>query len=334
MDSFTQIVLGAAVANAVAGKKLKNRAIAYGAVLGTIPDLDVVVGWFLDPLTALEIHRGMSHSVFFAIVLAPILGYVIFRWERRRDLSFSAAFWMVFLGLFTHALLDMFTTWGTRIFWPINYPIAFKSVFVIDPIYTIPFALCVLIAMREKKDLDRRIRWNTIGLIVSSAYLLVALGIKWFVHQRFVERLQEEEISYSRISVKPTALNTILWNAIVETPETYWIGDYSLFDQSSITFRSFEKKRYLGTPYQDTDLFQRLIRLSEGWYTLSEREGMLFFNDLRFGLLKEEEQEVQFAFSYVLTEDEQGSLQVTEAKKDKRDGIQLLKNLWVRLKGR
>ena len=41
MDSLTQIVLGAAVGEAVLGKKVGNRAMLWGAVAGTIPDLDV-----------------------------------------------------------------------------------------------------------------------------------------------------------------------------------------------------------------------------------------------------------------------------------------------------
>ncbi|NND88620.1 MAG: metal-dependent hydrolase, partial [Flavobacteriaceae bacterium] len=41
MDSLTQIVLGASVGEAVLGKKIGNKAIWYGAIGGTIPDLDV-----------------------------------------------------------------------------------------------------------------------------------------------------------------------------------------------------------------------------------------------------------------------------------------------------
>ena len=38
MDSLTQIVLGASVAEATLGKKIGNKAILYGAIAGTIPD--------------------------------------------------------------------------------------------------------------------------------------------------------------------------------------------------------------------------------------------------------------------------------------------------------
>jgi len=68
MDSLTQIVLGAAMGEAVLGKKIGNRAILWGAVAGTIPDLDVFVRFFTDPITATEMHRGFSHSLLFCII--------------------------------------------------------------------------------------------------------------------------------------------------------------------------------------------------------------------------------------------------------------------------
>ena len=44
MDSLTQIILGAACGEAVLGKKIGNKALLFGAIGGTIPDLDVFVG--------------------------------------------------------------------------------------------------------------------------------------------------------------------------------------------------------------------------------------------------------------------------------------------------
>ena len=44
MDSITQIVLGAACGEAVLGKKIGNKALLFGAIGGTIPDLDVFLG--------------------------------------------------------------------------------------------------------------------------------------------------------------------------------------------------------------------------------------------------------------------------------------------------
>jgi inner membrane protein len=99
MDSITQIALGIAIAEVCAGKKLKNKTILYGSILGTIPDLDVVVGLFLDPVHAVLIHRGISHSLFLFLFLSPLLGWIISKLEKNRIDFLSAE---SFLFLLTH----------------------------------------------------------------------------------------------------------------------------------------------------------------------------------------------------------------------------------------
>lgn len=335
MDSLTQIVLGAAIGNAVAGRKLKNKALFYGAIAGTIPDLDIVVGMFVDPITAVEIHRGMSHSVFFAFFLALLLGFLVIKIERKSGLTFKEGFWLFFLGLFTHALLDMFTTWGTRILWPIySYPFAFKSIFVIDPLYTVPFLVCLIMSMRQNDNADKRMCWNNLGLLISSGYLMLTLVLKGVAYHQFEKELNRTSVVYNSISVKPSAMNTILWNAIVDVPDSYLLGDYSFFDSSDIVFEAFPKNHYLLGSLIEEELVQRLIVLSEGWYIVSEKEGELYFNDLRFGLLKKDVDDIQFAFSYRLFRDNNEVLHAEEVFKERKDGVRLLKDLWIRLQGR
>ncbi len=154
MDSLTQIALGIAVAEVCAGKTLGNRTFLYGAVLGTLPDLDVLVGKFLNPVDGVMIHRGISHSLALFVVLAPLLGYLIAIIERQRIRIFSAIT-MVFWCLFTHVALDMFTSWGTQLFWPLPDRIAFKTIFVVDPLYTIPLAVALVLVWRSKTNVLR-----------------------------------------------------------------------------------------------------------------------------------------------------------------------------------
>ncbi len=88
MDSLTQLVLGAAVGELVLGKKIGNRAPIWGAIGGTIPDLDVIGNLFMDPMGALEFHRGFTHSIVFAF-LAPVLFgglvYKLYHTERHKS---------------------------------------------------------------------------------------------------------------------------------------------------------------------------------------------------------------------------------------------------------
>ena len=148
MDSITQIVLGGAVGEAVLGKKVGNKAILWGAIGGTIPDLDTIPGQFLDTVSRLEIHRGFSHSIVFALLISPLLGWLIHRLYKKKN---EATFWgwtqLFFWTIFTHPLLDIFTTWGTQLLWPMDWRIAIQSIFVIDPLYTLPFLLCLIVVL-------------------------------------------------------------------------------------------------------------------------------------------------------------------------------------------
>lgn len=79
MDSLTQIVLGAAVGEAVLGRKVGNRAMLWGGIAGTLPDLDVMANAVSDPMSALAYHRAFTHSLPFAFLAAPLIGLAIHR---------------------------------------------------------------------------------------------------------------------------------------------------------------------------------------------------------------------------------------------------------------
>ena len=86
MDSLTQIVLGASVGEATLGKKIGNKALLWGAIAGTIPDLDVFIGHYVDSVTKNEIHRGFSHSILFC-VLFGIAKIIFFAYLEKLNLS-------------------------------------------------------------------------------------------------------------------------------------------------------------------------------------------------------------------------------------------------------
>ena len=79
MDSLTQIVLGAACGELALGKKIGNKALLFGAIGGTIPDLDVFVGsWlFNNEIDSMAFHRGFMHSIVFAILAAFSIGIFV-----------------------------------------------------------------------------------------------------------------------------------------------------------------------------------------------------------------------------------------------------------------
>src|SRR6478735_1727382 len=120
MDSLTQIVLGSAVAELTLGKKIGNKALLWGAICGTIPDLDVLMNPFLSDLQELGAHRGFSHSLLFSCLLAPLLGFLLWFMYEKKEANWKEWTLLCFLSLVTHPLLDAFTSYGTQLFLPFS----------------------------------------------------------------------------------------------------------------------------------------------------------------------------------------------------------------------
>ena len=331
MDSLTQIILGAAVGEAVLGRKIGNKAMLYGAIAGTIPDLDVISSYFTDTVSALEIHRGFTHSIIFCVFFAPIFGFVVSKYEKHKNLKDWS--WLFFWAFITHPILDAQTTWGTQLFWPLDIRLAFKNVFVIDPLYTIPFLVFLILAMCQKRTSEKRRFYNNLGLIISSSYLVITLLLKGFAYQKFNKELATQNITYITLNTKPTPLNTILWSANIETENSFLIGYFSFFDKNAIQFSEYPKNHELLGDLKNHPKTKRMIAITKGWFTINKKNDTIYFNDLRFGTLSTATNATNFVFKYRIDIDKNGIPLFVEEPKGKRDGKKLLSELWVRIRG-
>jgi inner membrane protein len=132
MDSLTQIILGAATGELVLGKKIGNRAMLWGAVGGTIPDLDVLGKFFLFNIDNLAFHRGISHSIFFAV-----LGAVVFGWLVQQIYKSPYHKWVAVVAKTLAAMLIGFAAhFVFNIFMPGNYvPTIILAVLILSILY-------------------------------------------------------------------------------------------------------------------------------------------------------------------------------------------------------
>ncbi len=334
MDSFTQIALGAAVGEAIAGKKLGNKALLYGAIAGTIPDLDVFIGNAMNTVDALSFHRGFSHSIAFALICSPTLGLVMRRIYSKQSATFQDWTWLFFLGFFTHALLDCFTTWGTQLLWPLNYRIAFKSIFVIDPLYTVPLTICLIWLSLLPRESTKRLRLNQVGLAISSLYLISSVIIKQHINTVFERSFEHQNLKVERYDTRPAPLNTILWAVNAEVAEGYYIGYYSILDNDQqINYFFFPKNHELLLPYSENEKIKQLSALTDGWYSLEASEDGIIFNDLRFGQRTGWiDEKGDFVFSYLI-HFKNGQIQIDEIEKSMEDGKAIAAALWNRTLG-
>ncbi len=285
MDSLTQIVLGAAVSELAMGKKVGNKAILWGAICGTIPDLDVLLNPFLTDLQELSSHRGFSHSIVFSCLLAPILGFFLWRMYEKKEANWKEWTWACFLALVTHPLLDCFTNYGTQLFLPFsNYRVAFNSIFIVDPCYTVPMLFCLIAALFLQRTKPARVLVNKIGMMVSHAYLLFTLLNKVYIDYVFENALEHKYIGYYRYMTNPMPLQNLLWMCIAEDTTDFYLGYYSLLDKDKdIHFRKISKNDARLEELKKKFAIQRLYWFSNGYLAFTRKEGQLYANDLRFG---------------------------------------------------
>lgn len=335
MDSLSQILLGAAVGESVLGKKVGNKAPLWGAIAGTIPDLDVFVARSFDVVTELSIHRGFSHSIVFSILAAPLLALLV-KWIYKRktvgNLEWTKLF---FLALITHPLLDCFTTWGTQLFWPLPHRIAFHSIFVIDPLYTLPLLITVLTVLFMNRKSPRRAAINKWGLIISSIYLFSTLLNKMIINSTFEQDLKKQGISYLELQTRPAPFSTILWSANVERKDDFLLGYYSyLDDRPTIAYSKIPKQHELLYPYRNNDDVEKLLDLTKGYYTVTKDGEDVLINDLRFGMTEGWNSKGDFVFQYRISTDANGNTLISKKDNVFKNAGNLVSSWWERLKGR
>lgn len=295
MDSLSQIALGSAVGEAVIGKYVGRKASLWGAILGTLPDLDVLIPMG-DAIRDFTYHRAASHSFFFMLLASPLFVWLILKIHPQTKKYKFRWFLVVVLALFTHALLDSFTVYGTQLFLPFsNFPVGWSTIFVIDPLYTVPLLIGLSILFFKKFDPKFAIKMNYLGLVLSSLYLVWTIGVKLHVNSITSESLKQQNINYTEFLTGPAPFNTLLWRSIAVTDSGYLEGFYSLFDEDKmIRYNEYRSDPSLLESINNTWEVQRLKWFSKGFYKVMNNDGKIIISDLRMGV------EPLYFFSFVV----------------------------------
>lgn len=332
---------------AVLGKKAGNRAMLWGAIGGTIPDLDVVANLFTDEMTALAFHRAIMHSVFFAVVAPLLLGFLVHRlyssglYIKRIYKVGATVFWLgvlwslffiagsswktigisglVFLGIalffwrvywlkpvrrieptnywawvgvffwsiFTHPLLDSCTVYGTQLWQPFSdFRVALNNISIVDPLYTVPFLICLILAFRLRRDHPRRSFYNWLGIGISSLYMVFTFFNKAHVDGVFQHSWKEKGVVYQRHMTAPTIFNNFLWYGVAEGDTAYYAGWYSIFDEAPKvdSIHTLPKNHIVLKPFEASRDIGIVKWFSDGYYNaLPQPDGSILVNDLRYG---------------------------------------------------
>jgi inner membrane protein len=271
LDSLTHIALGAAVGTAVLGRKVGPRAALWGAVCCTLPDMDVFIPHG-DPVRDFTFHRAESHSLFWLTVASPAIAWLIARLDRRNGATFRDWLPLAWLAMLAHPLLDAFTVYGTQLLLPFSdHPVGIGSVFIIDPLYTVPL-LAGLLGwwwLRQRAP-HSAMRWNQAGLAASTLYLAWTVAAQLHVAGDVRRSLAATPLADSKVLVTPAPLNSLLWRVVVMDGDAYHEGFRSIFDEDDhvALVRHASDPALLDT-VRDEWTVRRLAWFSKGFYSVS-----------------------------------------------------------------
>ena len=279
MDSLTQLTFGAACGEAILGKKVGRKALIWGAVLGTLPDLDVFIP-LGSPVDDFVFHRGFSHSLFLLTAMSPVFAWLITKVHRDTKPLFNKWMLLTFVVLNGSVLLDLFTIYGTQIFWPFDTtPHAVPALFIIDPLFTLPILIGVSAALLLKKH-----RLNFIGLCLSLTYLIWALGVSVFINGKMEEKLNEQGVPYSQFISSPAPFTTLLWRTVGIHNDQYFEAYYSLFDgDAPLSVNFYSRNLSLIKGMDEHPPVAKLEQFTRGYFAMSENNGSIAMTDLRMG---------------------------------------------------
>ncbi|RZA36664.1 MAG: metal-dependent hydrolase [Lysobacteraceae bacterium] len=337
MDSLSQIVLGGAIAAAIAPARHRRAALLAGAALGTLPDLDSLpLMLFTDnPVSLMTLHRSLSHS----LLVLPLVAWLIWWLFKRRGKRVAESpvrwFWAIQLALVTHPLLDAFTVYGTQLLWPLRTPpVMWSSVFIIDPMYTIWLLLaCVIAWFVPARPLAQRAL--VAGLALSTAYLGWSLLAKGMVDRQADRDLAAMGLgAVPRFSV-PMPFNTLLWRVVAMTPQGYVIGDRSLVaDSGPMRFQGHASNTQALVQARGIASVDQLTWFNRGFMRAQVVDGELVLSDLRMGL------EPDYSFNFVVARMDGGQWRAVPPRQGRsayrapvaEGGLgQALAGLWTRI---
>ena len=279
MDSITQGVLGAAVGAAILGKKTGQRGAATGAVIATVPDLDIVLYLFYDKYEMLSIHRGLSHSIIFSILGGFLVAIILSKLKWFHGIKFRTLILYSWLCLFTHIILDAFTAYGTQLFLLFsNSRVGFDSINVVDPVYTAPLIIGLFFSVCDFTSYTSKFRFNNYGLILSSIYLIFTLINKQNVKTEISKILSEENIEYSDLLTIPVGIANLNWYGVAKGKDSIYMMKYYIFSSENSSIDRFAiNENYLNQI--DKKIADKMRWFAKGFYTVDNvNEKIRLFN--------------------------------------------------------
>jgi len=336
LDSLTHIALGACVGEAFFERGFGKKAMVWGALAQSIPDIDFLAGLWTSPAGDLLAHRGFTHSILFALLIVPAFALSADKIHRPHNIAFRT--WLLFFAaeVFMHLFIDAFNNYGIGWLEPFSDArFSFNTIYVADPFFSIWPAIALAALIFLNRYSPKRRFWWRFGLIIPFAYLGYCSINKMKIDSEVQAAFKNQHISHERYFTTPAPLQNWLWYVVAGNDSGYQVGFRSLFDsKKEIDFTYFPRNDSLLKPVADDQELHKLIRFSQQFYTVEKWRDTLVFNDLRFGqIIGWEKPTGRFVFHFYLQYPDDNKMVVQRGRFTGWDW-NVVKNFLRRIKGK
>ncbi len=335
MDSLTHIALGACIGEAFFEKGFGKKAMIWGALAQSIPDIDFLASIWSTTTENLLAHRGFTHSILFALLIVPVFAMAADRIHRPHNIAFRT--WIMFFAteVFLHLFIDGFNNYGVGWFEPFSHTrFSFNAIYVADIFFSIWAGIALLMLIILNPYSPRRTFWWKFGVFLPFLYLTYCSINKIKINSDVKEIFAKQHIPHTRYFTTPAPLQNWLWFVVSGNDSGYYVGFRSLFDRNQkMDFHYFPRNDSLLKPLSGHEDLQKLIRFSQQFYTVEKWNDTLVFNDLRFGqIIGWKEPREKFVFHYFLKHPDDNKLVVQRGRFAKWD-MDVAKALLMRIRG-
>lgn len=294
MDTVTHFALGGTLAALALGRRTGPwRAVLWGGLVGTLPDLDVLVDHG-DAVLDMIRHRAETHALCWLSLAAPAiaLGVAALLGELRHFGRWWLALW---LALVAHALLDAMTIYGTRLLLPFDAtPYGLGSLFVIDPLFTLPLLVGVAGLLTGRGGARGR-RWLCFGLATSLAYAGWSIAAQQHALGLARRSLAAQGVGAERVLATAAPLQTFLWRIVATTPEELFEAHWSVFDgDAPLQWTHVDRGASYLAALRDHPAVAELDAFSHGFWKMWRDGDEVRMADVRMGM------EPHYVFTFVV----------------------------------
>jgi inner membrane protein len=304
MDSITHASLGICAGEVLLGKKLGKKALLWGAIVQNLPDIDTGAAFFVSPDKDLLIHRGITHSLFFAVIVGILLALLAKRMDKKVFLPFGMLAFFFIFQLILHDLLDTCNSYGTGLLEPFSYHrFSINLLYVADPLFTKGLFIASIFLIFKDSENKNRNKWAYIAMFISAFYLCFAGFNKVVINRRVEASFRSLKINPQCYFTTPAPFNAMLWYVVATADSGYYTAYSSVWDNPKLppVFEKHQKNYSLLNKSYNYDVLQNLKAFAGDYYTITQRDNVLYFNVLRFEQVQGwSVKNAPFAFSYPL----------------------------------